>query len=85
MLPLCCLFSPHEKLGVYEVGSFTKPVTHSLPMENEPRKGALLNGLGREEKARGKEERGEWEKGRLEKQRGSRTGRGKEPLGLKLP
>ena len=49
-------------LSFGEAGSFTKPVTYSLPMENSPRKWALLNGLGREEKAQGKGERGEWEK-----------------------
>lgn len=73
-------------LSFGEAGSFTKPVTYSLPMENSPRKWALLNGLGREEKAQGKGERGEWEKlERLEKQKGKRTEREKESLGLRLP
>ena len=73
-------------LSFGEAGSFTKPVTYSLPMENSPRKWALLNGLGREEKARGNRERGEWEKAeRPEKQEGKRTERGKESLGLRLP
>lgn len=73
-------------LSFGEAGSFTKAVTYSLPMENSPRKWALLNGLGREEKAQGKGERGEWEKlERLEKQKGKRTEREKESLGLRLP
>ena len=73
-------------LSFEEVGSFTKPVTYLLPMENSPRKWALLNGLGREEKAEGKGEGGEWEKvERLEKQKGKRMERGKESLGLRLP
>lgn len=50
------------------------------------RKWALLNGLGREEKARGKQRKREWEKvERPEKQEGKRTERGKESLGLRPP
>lgn len=67
-------------LSFGEAGSFTKPVTYSLPMENSPRKWALLNGLGREEKARGKQRKRRMGKGGETRETGGEKDRKRERI-----
>lgn len=57
-----------------KLGPSLKPVTYSLSVGNEPRKGVLLNGYRGEEKSQGKAERRErgkknWNR-ELEKEQG---------------